>query len=84
MGSADNYFLNDAVYLIGGFSEVHQKPALRRRSEIRRSRGALLEWRSQLPNYLSRLHYNTMYLPNILDRIQKTAPPGADLTSWRY
>jgi hypothetical protein len=25
-----------------------------------------------------------MYLPKILERIQKTAPPGADLTSWRY
>jgi hypothetical protein len=25
-----------------------------------------------------------MYLPVILDRIQKTAPAGADLTSWRY
>ena len=37
-----------------------------------------------LPNYLSRLHYNTMYLPKILERIEKTAPPGADLTSWRY
>ena len=37
-----------------------------------------------LPNYLSRLHYNTMYLPKILERIVKTAPPGADLKSWRY
>jgi hypothetical protein len=25
-----------------------------------------------------------MYLPIILERIQKTAPAGADLTSWRY
>jgi hypothetical protein len=25
-----------------------------------------------------------MYLPKILDRIAKTAPPGADLKSWRY
>jgi hypothetical protein len=25
-----------------------------------------------------------MYLPKIMDRIQKTAPAGADLTSWRY
>jgi hypothetical protein len=38
----------------------------------------------KLPNALSRLHYNTLYLPKILDRIQKTAPKGADLTSWRY
>jgi hypothetical protein len=37
-----------------------------------------------LPNYLSRLHYHTMYVPTILERIQKTAPPDADLTSWRY
>ena len=31
-----------------------------------------------------RLHYTTMYLPKMLERIKKTAPPGADLTSWRY
>jgi hypothetical protein len=37
-----------------------------------------------LPNYLSRLHYTTMYLPRMLERMEKTAPPGADLTSWRY
>ena len=35
-------------------------------------------------NAYSRLHYNTMYLPKILERIADTAPPGADLTSWRY
>jgi hypothetical protein len=36
-----------------------------------------------LPDYPSRLHYNTMYLPKILERMQKTAPLGADLTSLR-
>jgi hypothetical protein len=36
------------------------------------------------PNYLSRLHYNTMYLDKILERIARTAPAGADLSSWRY
>jgi hypothetical protein len=25
-----------------------------------------------------------MFLPHIVDHILKTAPPGADLTSWRY
>jgi hypothetical protein len=25
-----------------------------------------------------------MYLPKILKRIADTAPPGADVTSWRY
>ena len=37
-----------------------------------------------LPNEISRLHYHTMYLPTILDRIEKTAPKGADLKGWRY
>ena len=37
-----------------------------------------------LPNAYSRLHYNFLYLPKILARIQATAPNGADLTSWRY
>jgi hypothetical protein len=38
----------------------------------------------KLPNAYSRLHYNTMYLPQIMERIAKTAPAGADLTSWKY
>ena len=36
------------------------------------------------PNAISRLRYNSMYVPRILQRIQESAPAGADLTSWRY
>ena len=36
------------------------------------------------PNHISRLRYNTMYVDKIMQRIQKSAPKGADLTSWRY
>ena len=32
---------------------------------------------------MSRLHYNTMYLPMIMERIAKTAPKDADM-SWKY
>ncbi len=38
----------------------------------------------QNPNHISRLRYNTMYLARILERIEQSAPEGADLTSWRY
>ena len=38
----------------------------------------------KLPNSVTRLRYNSMYVPKILDRINKTAPKGADLKSWRY
>ena len=36
------------------------------------------------PNAISRLRYHEMFLPRIVERIRKSAPPGADLTSWKY
>ena len=35
-------------------------------------------------NHISRLRYDTFYLPKILKRIEESAPEGADLASWRY
>jgi hypothetical protein len=83
-GSADNYFLNDAVYLVEDFLKTTTNPPYD--GEVKYGDRAEHCWNGDptLPNYLSRLHYNTQYLPKILDRIEKTAPPGADLKSWRY
>jgi hypothetical protein len=67
VGSADNYFLNDAVYYVEDFLKRTVDPPY-----------------TALPNAISRLHYNTQYVPKILERMQKPVPPGADLTSWRY
>ena len=36
------------------------------------------------PNAVSRLRYTQMFAPKIVERITQSAPPGADLTSWRY
>ena len=36
------------------------------------------------PNAISRLRYHQMFAPKIVERIEKSAPPGADLKSWRY
>ncbi len=83
-GSADNYMLNDAVYLLEDFLKSTTNPPYD--GEVKYGDRAEHCWNGDptLPNYLSRLHYNTMYLPKILDHIAKTAPAGADLTSWRY
>ncbi len=83
-GSADTYFLNDAVYLMEDFLNKTNDPPYE--GEVKYGDRAEHCWNGDptLPNYLSRLHYNTMYLPKFLDRLAKTAPPGADLTSWRY
>jgi Putative esterase len=82
-GSADNYFLNNAVYLLEDFLKTSNPPY---EGEVKYGDRAEHCWNGDptLPNYLSRLHYNTMYLPKIMQRIEKTAPRGADLTSWKY
>jgi len=84
VGSDDTYMLNDAVYLMEDFLKSTAHPSYD--GEVAYGPRAEHCWNGDptLPNAYSRLHYNTMYLPKILDRIQKTAPQGADLTSWRY
>ncbi len=84
VGSADTYFLNNAVYYLEDFLKSTTNPPYG--GEVKYGDRAEHCWNGDPtePNYLSRLHYNTMYLPKILERIARTAPPGADLTSWRY
>jgi hypothetical protein len=84
VGSADTYFLNDAVYYIQDVLEGLKNPPYD--GEVKYGDRAEHCWNGDpnLPNAISRLHYDTMYLPKMLERMKKTAPPGADLTSWRY
>jgi hypothetical protein len=84
VGSADTFYLNDAVYLAQATLEKLQNPAYG--GEIAYGDRAEHCWNGDptLPNAYSRLHYDVMYLPKILKRIEQTAPKGGDLTSWRY
>jgi hypothetical protein len=84
VGSADTYYLNDAVYAAQSVLEHLKNPPYG--GQIAYGDRAEHCWNGDptLPNAYSRLHYDFMYLPKILDRISKTAPAGADLTSWRY
>ncbi len=84
VGSDDTYFLNNAVYRMEDFLKTTTNPAYG--GEVTYGPRAEHCWNGDptLPNALSRLHYNTQYLPKILERIQKSAPKGADLSSWRY
>jgi len=83
-GDMDNYYLNNAVYRMESFLEGTTAPYY----------GGVVDYGDRAEhcwngdhengNHISRLRYNTMYLPRILQRLEETSPPGADLTSWRY
>ena len=83
-GDMDNYYLNNAVYLMEDFLKKTNNPFYQ--GEVDYGDRAEHCWNGdhENPNYISRLRYNTMYLPRILKRIQESAPAGADLKSWRY
>jgi hypothetical protein len=84
VGEADNYFLNNAVYLVEDFLKTTKNPAFG--GEIDYEPRAEHCWNGDhtRPNAYSRLRYHQFYAPKIVERILKSAPPGADLKSWRY
>jgi hypothetical protein len=83
VGDMDSYYLNNAVYLTEAFLKS-ATPAYG--GEVAYGDRAEHCWNGDptLPNAISRLRYNTMYVDKILARIAATAPPGADVKSWRY
>ncbi len=83
-GDMDNYYLNNAVYLMEDFLENTTDPYYE--GEVLYGDRAEHCWNGdpELPNHITRMRYNTMYVPKIMQRIEKSAPEGADLTSWRY
>ena len=83
-GDMDNYYLNNAVYLMEDFLEQTTDPYYE--GEVLYGDRAEHCWNGdpKLPNHITRMRYNSMYVPKIMKRIAENAPAGADLTSWRY
>jgi hypothetical protein len=83
-GDMDNYYLNNAVYLMEDFLENTTDPYYE--GEVTYGDKAEHCWNGdpEQPNAISRMRYNSMYVPKIMKRIAESAPKGADLTSWRY
>ncbi len=83
-GDMDNYYLNNAVYLMEKFLENTKDPYYD--GDVDYGDRAEHCWNGDhtRPNAISRLRYNQMFIPRIVERILKSAPPGADETSWRY
>jgi hypothetical protein len=84
VGEADNYYLNNAVYLVEDFLKSTKDPYYG--GEVDYEPRAEHCWNGDhtRPNAFSRLRYHQFYAPKIVERILRTAPKGADVTSWRY
>jgi hypothetical protein len=83
-GTGDNFFLNNAVYLVEDILKNVKDPQYG--GEVDYGDRAEHCWNGDhtRPNAISRLRYHQMHAPKIVERIRKSAPAGADTTSWRY
>lgn len=83
-GTMDNYYLEGAVRLMERFLVSTATPPFA--GVVDYGPGAEHCWNGdhQRPNAISRLRYHLMYVDRIVQRMQQTAPAGADLTSWRH
>ena len=83
-GDMDNYYLNNAVYLVEDFLKSTSDPPYG--GEVDYGDRAEHCWNGDhtRPNAYSRLRYIQMHAPKMLKRIEASAPPGADTKSWRY
>ena len=84
VGEMDNSYLNNAVYLMEDFLESTTNPYYDGLVDYEPRAGHCWNGDHTRPNSLSRLRYNQMYIPIILERIRTAAPQGADTVSWRY
>ncbi|WP_373492625.1 hypothetical protein [Aquiflexum sp.] len=81
-GDMDNYYLNNAVYMTEDFLENTTDPYYG--GEVLYGDRAEHCWNGDpdLPNYITRLRYNTMYLDKIGKRLNATAPPNFNKKTW--
>ena len=82
-GDMDNYYLNNAVYLTEEFLESTDPYY---DGEVDYGDRAEHCWNGDHdnPNAISRLRYHRMFIPKWTQELEKLAPNGVDLTSWRY
>lgn len=84
VGDMDNYYLNNAVYLTEEFLKSTKDPHYDGVVDYGDRAEHCWNGDHTRSNAYSRLRYHQMFIPKFAERILKTAPPGSDLTSWRY
>jgi hypothetical protein len=83
-GEMDNWYLNDAVYLMEDFLKSTKNPPYEGSVEYMARQPHCWCGGNGLPTSLSMLTVTQRLAPIMAEHIIKTAPPGADIVSWRY
>ncbi len=84
VGEADNYFLNNAVYLVEARLKTLTNPAPDIEVDYQPRAEHCWNGDHTRPNAYSRLRYAQMFIPRIMDQIRKHHPADVDTLSWRY
>jgi Putative esterase len=84
VGDSDNYYLERAVRLLEAFLESTREPRYGGSVEYGDGHGHCYTGDPSVPTNLSWLTIYQRHLPEMAEHMLKTAPPGADVTSWRY
>jgi len=84
VGDMDNFYLNNAVYLMEEFLESTTDPYYDGEVDYGDRFEHCWSGDHDNPNSLSRLTINMRVAPKMLKRILESAPRGADVKSWRY
>ncbi len=84
VGDMDTFYLNNAVYLIEAFLESTKDPYYE--GQVIYGDREVHCWGGNMddPDTGRRMTSHEYFIPVMVDHIVKTAPPGADVTSWRY
>ena len=84
VGDMDNYYLNNAVYTAEDMLKKLSNPSCN--CEVAYGDRAEHCWNGDpsLPNYITRLRYNQMFIKKWAEEVKNRSPKNADLKSWRY
>ena len=84
VGDMDNFYLNNAVYSAEDMLKKLTNPSCN--CEVDYGDRAEHCWNGdhKNPNYISRLRYNSMFIPKWSEEVKLRSPKGVDLQSWRY
>lgn len=83
-GDMDNFFLNNAVYLIEERLKALTSPTPGAFVDYGDRAGHCWNGDHSQPIWISRLRYHRLFIPQWAEEVRRRAPAGADLESWRY